>query len=80
VDPVLTPKDPTMKRRRPRPTGHNYLPAVLAFVAQHEFRPGKVHPIGVFHDSWCGVFRGGRCDCDPDVKPLTCPPGSPETN
>jgi hypothetical protein len=24
--------------------------------------------IDVYHDPWCGSFKGKPCDCDPDVK------------
>ena len=22
----------------------------------------------VYHDAWCAHFRGGACNCDPDVR------------
>ncbi len=29
---------------------------------------GKANLIDVAHDNGCGIFRGGFCDCDPDIK------------
>jgi hypothetical protein len=26
-----------------------------------------VHQVAVYHDNFCGVFQGKRCDCDPDI-------------
>ena len=31
-------------------------------------RDVRAHQISVYHDSWCGVFQGKRCDCDPKVR------------
>jgi hypothetical protein len=30
--------------------------------------PGSVNRIDFIHDDWCGIFAGGFCDCDPDVR------------
>jgi hypothetical protein len=24
----------------------------------------------VFHDDWCGIFKGSACNCNPDVGPV----------
>jgi hypothetical protein len=24
--------------------------------------------VNVYHDDWCRVYRGGYCDCDPEVE------------
>ena len=28
---------------------------------------GAVTHVEIFHDDWCGVFRGAACDCEPDI-------------
>lgn len=28
--------------------------------------PGLYHQV-VYHDSWCGIFKGRQCDCKPDI-------------
>ena len=30
-------------------------------------KPGTVHHADVYHDGWCGVFKGKACNCDPDI-------------
>jgi hypothetical protein len=49
---------------------HNFIRKVEEFAAANEgrFEPGKVHDIAVRHDPWCGLLKGGRCNCDPDVS------------
>jgi hypothetical protein len=27
-----------------------------------------VHMLDVSHDSWCGIHRGRRCNCNPDIR------------
>jgi len=27
-----------------------------------------VHQFEVYHDSWCGYYKGKRCNCDPDIR------------
>ncbi|WP_028578457.1 hypothetical protein [Desulfomicrobium escambiense] len=36
-------------------------------------KPGTVQHVGVFHDDDCGIFAGGPCTCDADVKVLDGP-------
>jgi hypothetical protein len=30
--------------------------------------PGTVSHATVSHDTWCKIYRGGECDCVPDVE------------
>lgn len=33
---------------------------------------GTVVHVAVYHDDWCAIFRGGRCNCQPATsKPIT---------
>lgn len=27
-----------------------------------------VYHVVLFHDEWCGVFKGGECNCEPEVE------------
>lgn len=27
-----------------------------------------VHEVIVYHDSWCGIYKNRRCNCDPDIR------------
>jgi len=41
----------------------NYLPKILAA----KLKPGLTHAY-VFHDEWCAVFKGGPCNCNPEIE------------
>jgi hypothetical protein len=30
-------------------------------------RSAGCHQLSVFHDDWCGIFEGQRCNCTPDI-------------
>jgi hypothetical protein len=30
--------------------------------------PGTVNHLIFFHDSWCGIYTGGTCTCDPIIE------------
>ena len=47
---------------------HNYVKKVMEFARTHNIPKGRLSEIAVIHDDWCGVFKGKRCNCDPDVK------------
>jgi len=47
----------------PSPKVPHYLPKILAANP----KPGLSHAY-VFHDDWCAIFKGGTCDCNPDVE------------
>ncbi len=34
--------------------------------------PG-VHHMVFYHDTWCNIYRGGSCNCEPDIKLFTEP-------
>ena len=57
----------------PRPqdgqTQHNHRLKVERLYAAGKIpvAPGSVNRIDYAHDDWCGIFRGGFCDCDPDI-------------
>lgn len=50
--------------------GQNYGAKIEVYLRDHPPVPGTFLEIGTFHDDWCGVFKGGRCNCDPDVRPI----------
>jgi hypothetical protein len=50
---------------------HNYLRKVAQYLEAHRLPPGTFNAVGVYHDPWCGVHKGGRCNCDPDVELLS---------
>ena len=50
-----------------KPKGNDW-PAVETLADQVASVPGSVVRVDILHDDWCGVFKGRRCDCEPDVK------------
>lgn len=46
----------------------NYLKALLEHLNETDQEPGSVRRVEVRHDSWCSVFEGGVCDCEPEVE------------
>ena len=42
---------------------HEKLAALAASMNE-----GGVHLINVMHDDWCAIWKGGPCDCNPDVE------------
>ena len=39
----------------------------IGLEAARQGRRGEVIHVNVAHDDWCGVFRGLRCACEPEV-------------
>jgi hypothetical protein len=50
------------------PHHHNHRLKQDRLVAEGKIplKPGLLH-IGVAHDDWCAIFKGGFCNCDPDI-------------
>jgi len=48
-----------------KPLEHNYTAKVLAIARAN---PGTgLKNIAVCHDDWCAIYKGGYCNCEPDV-------------
>jgi hypothetical protein len=51
------------------PRKHNYYPKVMRLYEEHGDKlRGKVSDVDIRHDSWCGIYSGGYCNCNPDVE------------
>ena len=59
----------------------SYLEKVLK-MGKEIVEPGnpQVHHVGIFHDDWCGIFKGKPCDYDPDVRDITHYEGAANAN
>jgi hypothetical protein len=55
------------------PREHNYYKKLLRLLEQAELTPGRLRAVNVYHDDWCRVYRGGYCDCDPEIELLPAP-------
>jgi hypothetical protein len=54
----------------------NYIEAIQGAVAAGRVKPipGTLVHIAVMHDDWCAIFKGGVCNCDPDVETMRSDP------
>jgi hypothetical protein len=50
------------------PRQHNYYKKLMELLEQGKVPPGCLTDVDVYHDDWCGIHRGGYCDCDPEIK------------
>ena len=57
------------------PKQHNYITKMLEILDQGVMSIAEVGKADVFHDDWCGIFKGGRCNCDPHLSYTTLWPG-----
>ena len=30
--------------------------------------PPEVYHQDVYHDDWCAIYKGGQCNCNPDIR------------
>jgi len=53
-------------------SGGNYVPRVLELADQlaGQLRAGEHWLVVVAHDSWCGIFTGEPCNCDPELRAI----------
>jgi hypothetical protein len=49
------------------PTEHNYVVKLLELVVHGKLPAASASEVVVFHDAWCNLARGGRCNCDPEI-------------
>jgi hypothetical protein len=50
-------------------SGGNHIPKVAALAQAHNLT--GLHHVNIKHDDGCGIWKGGDCDCDPDVERRT---------
>jgi hypothetical protein len=50
------------------PRKHNYFKKLLALYDLSLIRAAELVVVDIYHDSWCGVYRGQYCNCDPDIE------------
>lgn len=47
----------------------NYVSRLRRLVAEGKLPHGVgLHQVNVLHDDWCAIFKGERCNCDPDIQ------------
>ena len=55
------------------PRKHNYYDKVMKLFREGKVPRGRLTEVDIYHDAWCGINRGGYCNCDPELK-LRPPP------
>ncbi len=62
-------KDKNRMAKRHSTKKRNYRRATLAAIQSGELRlpPGRVTVLSVYHDTWCNIFKRGRCNCALDI-------------
>jgi hypothetical protein len=50
------------------PRRHNYYEKVMRLYRESKVLPGRIRDVDIYHDKWCRIYRGGYCNCDPEVK------------
>jgi hypothetical protein len=56
----------TKQPKHPPTTSHNYEKKILA--AGLTTPRGSASTFDVLHDDWCDIYRGGFCNCDPEIR------------
>jgi hypothetical protein len=49
---------------------HNYMKKFEKLVEEGKLvvPKGGLHLLNVEHDEWCKCYKGGRCNCDPNIS------------
>jgi hypothetical protein len=50
------------------PRQHNYYDKLMKLIETTTFPAGRITDVDIYHDDWCGIYRGGYCDCDPEIQ------------
>ena len=49
------------------PQKHNYYDKLMKLIDENNLTKGELHQVNIDHDDWCKIYKGGYCNCDPDV-------------
>jgi hypothetical protein len=50
------------------PLKHNYFRKLLQLVEQGQVPRDRITEVDICHDGWCRIYRGGYCNCDPEIR------------
>lgn len=56
-----------LTRRKSPPYGKKIERVTQAALRDGRLKLGTLRHIDIFHDDWCAIFKGGECNCNPDV-------------
>ncbi len=63
-----------------QPMQHNYVIKLMKLYQQGKVPTVGLNEMAVYHDDWCGIYQGRRCNCDPDIKFRPFPRHDPRRN
>ena len=55
------------------PRKHHYFEKLVKLIEENPPPRGRITDVDIYHDGWCHIYRGGYCNCEPEVK-LRAPP------
>ena len=55
----------------PDPAQHNFMKRVEHLQAIGKIQPASLSDLDIRHDDWCKIFKGGYCNCNPDIHVKT---------
>jgi hypothetical protein len=50
------------------PRKHNYYRKLMKLVENGTIPPDRLTEADVYHDDWCRIYRGGYCNCEPEIR------------
>jgi hypothetical protein len=50
------------------PWKNNDFKKLMELAERRGVVPGRVEEVDVYHDDWCGIYRGDYCDRDPEIE------------
>jgi hypothetical protein len=50
------------------PTRHNFYKKLLDMYVRGDITQANLALVDITHDDWCGIFSGGYCNCDPEIR------------
>jgi hypothetical protein len=50
------------------PMKHNYMKKLMELYENGKLPRVGLNLVDTYHDDGCAIYRGGRCNCDPDIE------------
>jgi hypothetical protein len=74
--------NPPAEKRCPvyDPMKHNYMKRLWELYLQGKIPEASLSWVDIYHDDWCGIYRGRYCNCDPVLRLLPEPHLDPRRN
>jgi hypothetical protein len=67
-----------MAKKKKQKRNPSYQQKIVGLMESGKLERGQTCHIHVYHDDWCGIFKGLDCNCNPDITPVKLGPGPSE--